>query len=210
MELRRTHTVGTSPEPTVRAGLDDRRTGPGGGRHEVVNGVVGWVDDDELDLDLDRSRAALRPGRRDRSCRRRRRREWADRHGVGLRAGGRSAEGRSPRWPRGRSTGRALPDAARHHRQSGKSATIAWTIEQVQKPTLVLRPNKSLAAQLAQEFREFFPDNRVEYFVSTTTTTSPRRTSPRATPTSRRTRRSTTRSTGCATRPPRRCSPGAT
>jgi excinuclease ABC subunit B len=49
---------------------------------------------------------------------------------------------------------------------SGKSATIAWTIEQVQKPTLVLAPNKSLAAQLANEFREFFPDNRVEYFVS--------------------------------------------
>jgi excinuclease ABC subunit B len=49
---------------------------------------------------------------------------------------------------------------------SGKSATIAWTLENVQKPTLVLAPNKSLAAQLAGEFREFFPDNRVEYFVS--------------------------------------------
>src|SRR6195256_5267544 len=49
---------------------------------------------------------------------------------------------------------------------SGKSATIAWTIENVQRPTLVLAPNKSLAAQLANEFREFFPDNRVEYFVS--------------------------------------------
>ena len=49
---------------------------------------------------------------------------------------------------------------------SGKSATIAWTIEQVQRPTLVLAPNKSLAAQLANEFREFFPNNRVEYFVS--------------------------------------------
>jgi excinuclease ABC subunit B len=49
---------------------------------------------------------------------------------------------------------------------SGKSATIAWTIEQVQRPTLVIAPNKSLAAQLASEFREFFPDNRVEYFVS--------------------------------------------
>ena len=48
---------------------------------------------------------------------------------------------------------------------SGKSATIAWTIEAVQRPTLVLAPNKSLAAQLANEFREFFPDNRVEYFV---------------------------------------------
>jgi excinuclease ABC subunit B len=49
---------------------------------------------------------------------------------------------------------------------SGKSATVAWLIEQVQLPTLVLAPNKSLAAQLANEFREFFPDNRVEYFVS--------------------------------------------
>ncbi|MBC8364100.1 MAG: DEAD/DEAH box helicase family protein, partial [Actinobacteria bacterium] len=49
---------------------------------------------------------------------------------------------------------------------SGKSATIAWVIEQVQRPTLVIAPNKSLAAQLANEFREFFPSNRVEYFVS--------------------------------------------
>jgi excinuclease ABC subunit B len=49
---------------------------------------------------------------------------------------------------------------------SGKSATIAWTIERVQRPTLILAPNKSLAAQLAQEMREFFPNNRVEYFVS--------------------------------------------
>ena len=49
---------------------------------------------------------------------------------------------------------------------SGKSATIAWTIEQVQKPTLIIAPNKSLAAQLANEFRELFPANRVEYFVS--------------------------------------------
>jgi excinuclease ABC subunit B len=49
---------------------------------------------------------------------------------------------------------------------SGKSATIAWTIEKVQRPTLVIAPNKSLAAQLANELREFFPNNRVEYFVS--------------------------------------------
>ncbi len=49
---------------------------------------------------------------------------------------------------------------------SGKSATIAWTIEQIQRPTLILAPNKSLAAQLAQEMRDFFPNNRVEYFVS--------------------------------------------
>jgi excinuclease ABC subunit B len=49
---------------------------------------------------------------------------------------------------------------------SGKSATIAWLIERVQRPTLVLAPNKALGAQLANEFRQFFPDNRVEYFVS--------------------------------------------
>ena len=49
---------------------------------------------------------------------------------------------------------------------SGKSATVAWTIEKVQRPTLILAPNKSLAAQLAQEMKEFFPKNRVEYFVS--------------------------------------------
>ena len=49
---------------------------------------------------------------------------------------------------------------------SGKSATIAWTIEKTQRPTLILAPNKSLAAQLAQEMMEFFPENRVEYFVS--------------------------------------------
>ena len=49
---------------------------------------------------------------------------------------------------------------------SGKSATVAWTIEQVQRPTLILAPNKSLAAQLAQEMKEYFPKNRVEYFVS--------------------------------------------
>ncbi|NNJ47489.1 MAG: DEAD/DEAH box helicase family protein, partial [Acidimicrobiia bacterium] len=46
---------------------------------------------------------------------------------------------------------------------SGKSATIAWTIERTQRPTLVLAPNKALAAQLANEFRQFFPKNRVEY-----------------------------------------------
>jgi excinuclease ABC subunit B len=49
---------------------------------------------------------------------------------------------------------------------SGKSFTIAGLIAEVQRPTLILAPNKSLAAQLASEFREFFPRNRVEYFVS--------------------------------------------
>jgi len=49
---------------------------------------------------------------------------------------------------------------------SGKTATIAWTIEQAQRPTLVMEPNKSLAAQLAAELKDLFPRNRVEYFVS--------------------------------------------
>ena len=49
---------------------------------------------------------------------------------------------------------------------TGKSATTAWLIEKVQRPTLVLAPNKTLAAQLANEFRELLPNNAVEYFVS--------------------------------------------
>ena len=49
---------------------------------------------------------------------------------------------------------------------SGKTFTIAHLIEKVQRPTLVISPNKSLAAQLANEFRRFFPNNAVEYFVS--------------------------------------------
>ncbi len=49
---------------------------------------------------------------------------------------------------------------------SGKTYTIACVIEQVQKPTLIMAPNKTLAAQLYGEFRQFFPDNAVEYFVS--------------------------------------------
>ncbi|MGH2836732.1 MAG: excinuclease ABC subunit UvrB, partial [Thermoleophilaceae bacterium] len=49
---------------------------------------------------------------------------------------------------------------------SGKTATMAFTIEQVQRPALVIAHNKTLAAQLCNEFREFFPKNAVEYFVS--------------------------------------------
>jgi excinuclease ABC subunit B len=49
---------------------------------------------------------------------------------------------------------------------TGKSATTAWLIERLQRPTLVLAPNKTLAAQLATEFRELLPNNAVEYFVS--------------------------------------------
>ncbi|MHB1208578.1 MAG: excinuclease ABC subunit UvrB [Acidimicrobiales bacterium] len=49
---------------------------------------------------------------------------------------------------------------------SGKTATIAWLVERVQRPTLILEPNKSLAAQLASELKEMLPSNRVEFFVS--------------------------------------------
>ncbi len=49
---------------------------------------------------------------------------------------------------------------------TGKSATIAWLIEKVQRPTLIIAPNKTLAAQLANEFRELMPENAIEYFVS--------------------------------------------
>lgn len=49
---------------------------------------------------------------------------------------------------------------------TGKSATSAWLVEQVQRPTLIMEPNKTLAAQMAAELRELFPDNAVEYFVS--------------------------------------------
>ena len=49
---------------------------------------------------------------------------------------------------------------------TGKSATTAWLVERLQRPTLVLAPNKTLCAQLAKEFRELLPNNAVEYFVS--------------------------------------------
>jgi excinuclease ABC subunit B len=49
---------------------------------------------------------------------------------------------------------------------TGKSATTAWLVEELQRPTLVMAPNKTLAAQLVSEFKELLPDNAVEYFVS--------------------------------------------
>ena len=49
---------------------------------------------------------------------------------------------------------------------TGKTASVAWLVERVQRPTLVMLPNKTLAAQFANELRELFPDNAVEYFVS--------------------------------------------
>ena len=49
---------------------------------------------------------------------------------------------------------------------TGKTATMAWTIEKIGRPALIIAHNKTLAAQLCNEFREFFPSNAVEYFVS--------------------------------------------
>src|SRR5215204_5610185 len=49
---------------------------------------------------------------------------------------------------------------------TGKTATVAWVAEQIQRPMLVMQPNKTLAAQFANELRQLFPDNAVEYFVS--------------------------------------------
>ena len=82
---------------------------------------------------------------------------------------------------------------------TGKTATTAWLIERLQRPTLIIEPNKTLAAQLCAEFRELMPDNAVELLrLATTTTTSPRRTSRRPTRTSRRIPTSTTMWSGCA------------
>ena len=94
---------------------------------------------------------------------------------------------------------------------SGKSYTISQVIARHNRPTLVLAHNKTLAAQLYSEFREFFPDNAVEYFVSYFDYYQPEAYLPRsATRTSRRTRRATTRSTSSATPRRARCSSGAT
>jgi excinuclease ABC subunit B len=64
-----------------------------------------------------------------------------------------------------------LETGAKHHillgvTGSGKTATMSWVIEKTQKPALIISPNKTLAAQLYQEFKEFFPQNPVHYFVS--------------------------------------------
>ena len=88
---------------------------------------------------------------------------------------------------------------------SGKTYTMAKVIEATQRPAIILAPNKTLAAQLYGEFKSFFPDNAVEYFVRITTTTSRKPTSRAPTPTSKKTRPSTSRSTACAIRRRARC-----
>ena len=93
---------------------------------------------------------------------------------------------------------------------SGKTFTMAKVVEAVQKPTLVMAPNKTLAAQLASELKEFFPDNAVVYFVSYYDYYQPEAYVPRRTRSSRRTRPSTKRWRSCAMRPRRLCCRGAT
>lgn len=85
---------------------------------------------------------------------------------------------------------------------SGKTYTMAKVIEQVQRPTLVLAHNKILAAQLCSEFREFFPENAVEYFVSYYDYYQPEAYIPIRTPSLKRTAPSTTRSIVCDTPQP--------
>ena len=87
---------------------------------------------------------------------------------------------------------------------SGKTFTMASVIEKVQKPTLVLAHNKTLAAQLCSEFREFFPDNAVEYFISYYDYYQPEAYIAHTDTYIERTRPSTTRLSACATQPPRR------
>ena len=87
---------------------------------------------------------------------------------------------------------------------SGKTFTMANVIAQCNRPTLVLAHNKTLAAQLCTEFRSFFPNNAVEYFVSYYDYYQPEPTFPAPIPILKRTALSTTRSTVCATRLRRR------
>ena len=93
---------------------------------------------------------------------------------------------------------------------SGKTFTAANVIAQINKPTLVLSHNKTLAAQLYGEFKNFFPENAVEYFVSYYDYYQPEAYVPRRTPISRRTPPPTRRSTACGCPPPARCWSGGT
>jgi hypothetical protein len=93
---------------------------------------------------------------------------------------------------------------------TGKSATTAWLIERLQRPTLLIAPNKTLAAQLANELREFFPDNAVEYFVSYYDYYQPEAYVPQTDTYIEKDSRSTRTSSGCGTRPRGACCRGAT
>ena len=87
---------------------------------------------------------------------------------------------------------------------------MAFTIEQVQRPALVIAHNKTLPPSSSNEFREFFPKNAVEYFVSYYDYYQPEAYVPAQDLYIEKDCRSTTRSTGSGTRPPPRCSRAAT
>ncbi len=93
---------------------------------------------------------------------------------------------------------------------TGKTATMAWTIEQVGRPALVIAHNKTLAAQLCNEFREFFPHNSVEYFVSYYDYYQPEAYVPQADLYIEKDSSRTTTSRGCGSRRRRRSSRAAT
>ena len=88
---------------------------------------------------------------------------------------------------------------------SGKTFTMAKVIEATQRPALILAPNKTLAAQLYGEFKSFFPDNAVEYFVSYYDYYQPEAYVPRTDTYIEKNPTSTSRSTACAMRRPARC-----
>ena len=91
---------------------------------------------------------------------------------------------------------------------SGKTFTMANVIQKLNKPTLIIAHNKTLAAQLYSEMKEFFPNNAVEYFVSYYDSTNRRLTSRPRTHISRRIPPSTTRSISCGIQRRRRCRSG--
>ena len=93
---------------------------------------------------------------------------------------------------------------------SGKTFTVANVIRELDRPTLVISHNKTLAAQLYSEFKQFFPRNAVEYFVSYFDYYQPEAYIPAPTPTLRRIPPSTKRSSGCDLRRQARCFRAAT
>ena len=93
---------------------------------------------------------------------------------------------------------------------TGKTMTMAATIEAVQKPALVIAHNKTLAAQLCNEFRAYFPRNAVEYFVSYYDYYQPEAYVPSKDLYIEKDSAINRRSTACGTPPPRRCSPAGT
>ena len=130
--------------------------------------------------------------------------------GVRFRARRRPADARSTIWSRA-CAGSERTQVLLGVTGSGKTFTMAKVIEETQRPALILAPNKTLAAQLYGEFKTFFPDNAVEYFVSYYDYYQPEAYVPRTDTYHREgIARSTSRSTACATRRRARCSSATT